>query len=36
MIEGITKREAKKDLCDYVIILKVLFYKWFLVQGTEP
>jgi hypothetical protein len=36
MIEGIAKREPKKDVCHFAIILKVLFPKWFLVKGIEP
>jgi hypothetical protein len=34
MIEGITMKKPKKDLCHYVIILEIMFLKWFLVQGT--
>ncbi len=36
MIEGIAKREPKKDVCHFVIVLKVLFQNWFLVKGVEP
>ncbi len=36
MIEGTAKREPKKYLCHFVIVLKVLFQKWFLVRGGKP
>ncbi len=36
MIKGTTKIELKKDLCHYVVILQVLFQKWFPLQGAEP
>ncbi len=36
MIEGTTKREPKKDVCHTVIVLEVLFPKWFQVQGAKP
>ncbi len=36
MIEGTTKRKPKKDVCHYVIILEVLFQKWFPLQIVEP
>jgi hypothetical protein len=36
MIEGIAKIEPKKDVCHYVIVLEVLFQKWFLVKGAKP
>jgi len=36
MIEGTTKREPKKDVCHYVIIVEVLFQKWFPLQKAEP
>jgi hypothetical protein len=32
MIEGIAKREPKKDVCHFAIIIKILFQKWFLVK----
>jgi hypothetical protein len=35
MIEGIAKREPKKDGCHSVIVLEVLFQKWFPIQGVE-
>jgi len=35
MIEGITKREPKKDACHYAIILEVMFQKWFPLEGVE-
>jgi len=35
MIEGTTKKKPKKDLCHFVIVLEVLFQKWFLVKGIE-
>ncbi len=36
MIEGTTKREPKKDVCHFAIVLEVLFHKWFPLQGIEP
>jgi hypothetical protein len=36
MIEGTTKMEPKKDVCHFVIVLKVLFQKWFPIQGAKP
>jgi hypothetical protein len=36
MIEGKAKRGPKKDFCHFVIVLKVLFQKWFLVQEVKP
>ncbi len=36
MITGTTKREPKKDVCHSAIILKVLFQKWFPLEGTKP
>jgi hypothetical protein len=36
MIEGIAKREPKKDVCHSTIVLEILFQKWFLVQGAKP
>jgi hypothetical protein len=35
IIEGTTKREPKK-ICHFIIVLEVLFLKWFLMQGAEP
>jgi hypothetical protein len=34
MIEGIAKRKPKKDVCHYAIVLKVLFHKWFPLEGV--
>ncbi len=36
MIEGTTKREPKKDVSHFVIVLEIIFQKWFLVKGAEP
>jgi hypothetical protein len=36
MIEGIAKREPKKDVCHFAIVLEVLFQKWFLIKGAKP
>jgi hypothetical protein len=36
MIEGIAEREPKKDVCHSAIVLKVLFQKWFPLEGIEP
>ncbi len=36
MIEGIAKRKPKKDVCHSIIVLEVLFQKWFPIQGAEP
>jgi hypothetical protein len=35
MIEGITKRKPKKDVCHYAIVLEVMFWKWFPLEGVE-
>jgi hypothetical protein len=35
MIEGITKREPNKKLCHSTVVLKVLFQKWFQLEGAE-
>jgi hypothetical protein len=35
MIEGTTKREPKKDVCHFAIILEVMFQNWFPLQGVE-
>jgi translation initiation factor IF-1 len=32
MVEGTVKREPKKDVCHFAIVLKVLFQKWFRVK----
>jgi hypothetical protein len=34
MIEGTTKRGPKKDVCHSVIILEVMFEKWFPLEGA--
>jgi hypothetical protein len=34
MIEGTTKREQKKDVCHYAIVLEILFQKWFPLEGA--
>jgi hypothetical protein len=36
MIEGIEKKEPKKDVCHSTISLEIPFQKWFLVQGAKP
>ncbi len=36
MIEGTTKKESKKDVCHFTIILEVLFQKWFSSKGAKP
>jgi hypothetical protein len=36
MIEGIVKKEPKKDVCHSTIVLKVLFQKWFPLKGVKP
>ncbi len=36
MIEGIAKREPKKDVCHFAIVVEVLFQKQFLVKGAKP
>jgi hypothetical protein len=33
MIEGRTKREAKKDVYHYAIVLDIIFQKWFPLKG---
>ncbi len=35
MIEGIIKREPKKDVCHSTIVLEVLFQKWFALEGAK-
>jgi hypothetical protein len=35
MIEEITKREPKNDVCHSTIVLEVLFQKWFPLEGAE-
>jgi hypothetical protein len=35
MIEGISKRKPKKDVCHFAIVLEVLFQKWFPLEGGE-
>jgi hypothetical protein len=34
MIEGTVKREPKKDVCHFTIVLEIIFQKWFPVQGA--
>jgi len=34
MIEGTNKKEPKKDICHFAIVLKVLFQKWFPLEGA--
>jgi hypothetical protein len=36
MIERITKRKSKKDVCHFIIILEVMFKKWFIIEGAKP
>jgi len=36
MIEGTIKREPKKNVCHFAIILEVMFQKWFPLEGAEP
>ncbi len=36
MIEGIAKKEPKKDVCHSAIVLEILFQKWFPLKGVEP
>jgi hypothetical protein len=36
MIEGITKKKLKNDVCHSIIVLEVLFQKWFPLEGTKP
>jgi hypothetical protein len=35
MIVGTAKREPKKDVCHFTIVLKVLFLKWFPLEGAK-
>jgi len=35
MIEGIDQREPKKDVCHFVVVLEVLFQKWFPLEGAK-
>jgi hypothetical protein len=35
MIERIAKREPKNDICHSPIVLKVLFQKWFPLEGAK-
>ncbi len=35
MIDGTTKREPKNDVCHFAIVLKVLFQKWFPLEGVK-
>jgi hypothetical protein len=34
MIEGTTKKELKKDVFHFAIILEVMFQKWFQLKGV--
>jgi hypothetical protein len=36
MIEGTTKRKPKKDVCHFPIVLKIMFQKWFPLEGAKP
>jgi len=36
MIERIANRKPKKDVYHFVIILEVMFQKWFPAKGVEP
>jgi hypothetical protein len=36
MIKGIAKRKLKKDVCHSVIVLEVVFQKWFPLEGVKP
>jgi hypothetical protein len=35
IIEGTTKRELKKDVCHFAIVLEILFLKWFALKGAK-
>ncbi len=35
MIEGIAKREPKGNVCHFAIVLEVIFWRWFLLEGAE-
>jgi hypothetical protein len=35
MIKGTTKEKPKKDVCHFAIVLKVMFHKWFPLEGTQ-
>ncbi len=35
MIEETAKREPKKDVCHFAIVLKVIFQKWFPLVGAK-
>jgi hypothetical protein len=35
MIEGITKKEFKKDVCHSAIVFEVMFQKWCPLEGVE-
>jgi hypothetical protein len=35
IIEGIANREPKNDVCHFIIVLEVVFQKWFLIQGVK-
>ncbi len=34
MIEVKTKRKQKKDVCHFAMVLKILFQKWFPLEGA--
>jgi hypothetical protein len=36
MIERTTKRKPKEDVCHSIIVLEILFQKWFPTKGVEP
>jgi hypothetical protein len=35
MIEGTSKKEPKKDVCHFAIVLEVLFQKWFPLERAK-
>jgi len=35
MIKRTTKREPRKVVCHYAIVLEILFQKWFPLNGIE-
>jgi hypothetical protein len=36
MIEGRPKRKPKKYVCHSVIVLEIVFQKWFPLEGVKP
>jgi hypothetical protein len=36
MIEGIAKKKPKRDVCHSIIVLEILLWKWFPLEGLEP